>query len=189
METLTNREREVVALVAHGLSNDEIADAMVLSPATAKTHVSRAMIKLGARDRAQLVVFAYQTRLVTPRTAGARAINLAVPGLLVHQSCNKAVPRADLLITVSHGRQVRRDHARALLLDTEEHEYLRSLVVVAARRAPQPPAPPSRSVRGTVRLLLETVRPNPAYVLSRTRRARRQPGRRAAASRPGRPRR
>jgi DNA-binding NarL/FixJ family response regulator len=67
METLTNREREVVALVAHGLSNDEIAATMVLSPATAKTHVSRAMIKLGARDRAQLVVFAYQTGLVTPR--------------------------------------------------------------------------------------------------------------------------
>jgi DNA-binding NarL/FixJ family response regulator len=67
METLTNREREVVALVAHGLSNDEIAEAMVLSPATAKTHVSRAMIKLGARDRAQLVVFAYQAGLVTPR--------------------------------------------------------------------------------------------------------------------------
>jgi DNA-binding NarL/FixJ family response regulator len=70
MESLTNREREVVALVAHGLSNDEIAATMVLSPATAKTHVSRAMIKLGARDRAQLVVFAYQTGLVTPRTAG-----------------------------------------------------------------------------------------------------------------------
>ena len=67
MESLTNREREVVALVAHGLSNDEIAEAMVLSPATAKTHVSRAMIKLGARDRAQLVVFAYQTGLVTAR--------------------------------------------------------------------------------------------------------------------------
>jgi DNA-binding NarL/FixJ family response regulator len=57
MESLTNREREVVALVAHGLSNDEIAAAMVVSPTTAKTHVSRAMIKLGARDRAQLVVF------------------------------------------------------------------------------------------------------------------------------------
>jgi DNA-binding NarL/FixJ family response regulator len=69
METLTNREREVVALVAHGLSNDEIAESMVLSPATAKTHVSRAMIKLGARDRAQLVVFAYQAGLVIPRTA------------------------------------------------------------------------------------------------------------------------
>jgi DNA-binding NarL/FixJ family response regulator len=67
MEELTNREREVVALVAHGLSNDEIASAMVLSPATAKTHVSRAMIKLGARDRAQLVVFAYQAGLVSPR--------------------------------------------------------------------------------------------------------------------------
>jgi DNA-binding NarL/FixJ family response regulator len=70
MESLTNREREVVALVAHGLSNDEIAEAMVLSPATAKTHVSRAMTKLGARDRAQLVVFAYQTGLVSAREAG-----------------------------------------------------------------------------------------------------------------------
>jgi DNA-binding NarL/FixJ family response regulator len=69
METLTNRERETVALVAHGLSNDEIAESMVLSPATAKTHVSRAMIKLGARNRAELVVFAYQTGLVSPRSA------------------------------------------------------------------------------------------------------------------------
>jgi DNA-binding NarL/FixJ family response regulator len=69
MESLTNREREVVALVAHGLSNDEIAEAMVVSPATAKTQVSRSMIKLGARDRAQLVVFAYQAGLVTPRSA------------------------------------------------------------------------------------------------------------------------
>jgi DNA-binding NarL/FixJ family response regulator len=65
-DVLTNREREVVALVAHGLSNDEIAEQMVLSPMTAKTHVSRAMTKLGARDRAQLVVFAYQSGLVEP---------------------------------------------------------------------------------------------------------------------------
>jgi len=61
LDLLTNREREVVALVAHGLSNDEIAERMVLSPLTAKTHVSRAMTKLGARDRAQLVVLAYRT--------------------------------------------------------------------------------------------------------------------------------
>jgi DNA-binding NarL/FixJ family response regulator len=67
LDLLTNREREVVALVAHGLSNDEIAERMVLSPMTAKTHVSRAMTKLGARDRAQLVVFAYQAGLVAPR--------------------------------------------------------------------------------------------------------------------------
>lgn len=67
LSSLTNREREVVALVAHGLSNDEIAERMVLSPMTAKTHVSRAMTKLGARDRAQLVVFAYQSGLVVPR--------------------------------------------------------------------------------------------------------------------------
>jgi DNA-binding NarL/FixJ family response regulator len=63
---LTEREREVVALVAHGLSNHEIADRLVISPATAKTHVSRALSKLGARDRAQLVVAAYQSGLVRP---------------------------------------------------------------------------------------------------------------------------
>jgi DNA-binding NarL/FixJ family response regulator len=63
---LTEREREVVALVALGLSNDEIAARLVVSPATARTHVSRAMTKLHARDRAQLVVFAYQAGLATP---------------------------------------------------------------------------------------------------------------------------
>jgi DNA-binding NarL/FixJ family response regulator len=68
-ELLTNREREVVALAARGLSNDEIAEGMVISPATAKTHISRAMTKLHARDRAQLVVWAYESGLVTPRRA------------------------------------------------------------------------------------------------------------------------
>ncbi|MEU6410568.1 response regulator transcription factor [Microbispora sp. NPDC046933] len=67
LEELTNREREVVALVARGLTNEEIAAHMVISPFTAKTHVSRAMTKLGARDRAQLVVFAYESGLVVPR--------------------------------------------------------------------------------------------------------------------------
>ena len=57
---------EVVGLVALGLSNDEIAATLVISPATAKTHVSRAMMKVGARDRAQLVVLAYQSGLVVP---------------------------------------------------------------------------------------------------------------------------
>jgi len=61
LDRLTDREREVVSLVAEGLSNDEIGQRLVVSPATARTHVSRAMIKLGARDRAQLVVFAYQS--------------------------------------------------------------------------------------------------------------------------------
>ncbi|MEV7091431.1 response regulator transcription factor [Amycolatopsis sp. NPDC051045] len=61
---LTNREREAVALVARGLSNAEIAARMVISPLTAKTHVNRAMMKLHARDRAQLVVFAYESGLV-----------------------------------------------------------------------------------------------------------------------------
>ncbi|MFE7232264.1 response regulator [Streptomyces sp. NPDC002405] len=65
---LTNREREAVALVAQGLSNDQIADRMVISPMTAKTHVNRAMVKLGVRDRAQLVVLAYESGLVTPRS-------------------------------------------------------------------------------------------------------------------------
>ena len=63
--TLTEREREIVGLVGEGLNNDEIAERLVVSPATARTHVSRAMIKLGARDRAQLVVFAYQSGLAT----------------------------------------------------------------------------------------------------------------------------
>ena len=66
MAALTDRESEVVALVALGLTNDEIAAELVLSPATARTHVSHAMLKLGARDRAQLVVFAYQSGLVRP---------------------------------------------------------------------------------------------------------------------------
>jgi DNA-binding NarL/FixJ family response regulator len=67
LDELTPREREVVALVALGLSNDEIAERLVVSPATAKTHVSRAMVKLHARDRAKLVVFAYEVGLVMPR--------------------------------------------------------------------------------------------------------------------------
>ncbi|MCC9711479.1 response regulator transcription factor [Streptomyces sp. MNU76] len=69
LEALTSREREAVALAAHGLSNDEIADRLVISPATAKTHINRAMTKLHARDRAQLVVLAYESGLVTPRGA------------------------------------------------------------------------------------------------------------------------
>jgi DNA-binding NarL/FixJ family response regulator len=64
LEVLTKREREVMQLVAHGLSNDEIADRLYVSSATVKTHVNRAMTKLGARDRAQLVILAYETGLV-----------------------------------------------------------------------------------------------------------------------------
>jgi DNA-binding NarL/FixJ family response regulator len=67
LKELTNREREAVVLVAHGLSNDQIADRMVISPLTAKTHISRAMVKLHARDRAQLVVLAYESGLVSPQ--------------------------------------------------------------------------------------------------------------------------
>ncbi|MBO0828983.1 MAG: response regulator transcription factor [Streptosporangiales bacterium] len=66
LDALTEREREVVALVGEGLSNEEIAERLVLSPATAKTHVSRAMVKLAVRDRAQLVVLAYESGLVRP---------------------------------------------------------------------------------------------------------------------------
>lgn len=70
VDQLTEREREVVALVGEGLSNDEIAARLVVSPATAKTHVSRAMVKLGVRDRAQLVVYAYEAGLVRPGWLG-----------------------------------------------------------------------------------------------------------------------
>jgi DNA-binding NarL/FixJ family response regulator len=66
LERLTDREREVMSLAAEGLSNDEIAQRLFVSPATAKTHVSRAMVKLGARDRSQLVVMAYESGLVSP---------------------------------------------------------------------------------------------------------------------------
>lgn len=63
LQALTDRERQIITYVATGLSNDEIATQLVLSPATVKTHVNRAMVKVGARDRAQLVVFAHRTGL------------------------------------------------------------------------------------------------------------------------------
>ena len=68
--TFAMKKGEVVALVGEGLSNDEIAERLIVSPATAKTHVSRAMIKLGTRDRAQLVVLAYESGLVRPGWLG-----------------------------------------------------------------------------------------------------------------------
>ena len=78
LDELTPREREIVALVARGLSNPDIAERLVISPATSKTHVSRAMLKLHAHDRAQLVVLAYQTRLVEPRRTDDRSAPTAL---------------------------------------------------------------------------------------------------------------
>jgi DNA-binding NarL/FixJ family response regulator len=76
LRELTAREREVVALVARGLSNQQIAERLVLSPATAKTHVSRAMVKIHAGTRAKLVAFGYEAGLVVPR--GDNDVPLAV---------------------------------------------------------------------------------------------------------------
>jgi len=73
LDVLTDREREVLSLVAAGLTNDEIARELYLSPLTAKTHVSRILTKLGARDRAQLVVIAYESGLVSPGGGSSRA--------------------------------------------------------------------------------------------------------------------
>jgi DNA-binding NarL/FixJ family response regulator len=77
---LTNREREVVALAAHGLTNREIAQRLVITTATAKTHISRAMVKVHAHDRAQLVVLAYQTGLVVPSAAAAISARRSING-------------------------------------------------------------------------------------------------------------
>jgi len=70
LASLTEREREVLALVGRGASNLDVGAALYLSPATVKTHVNRAMMKLDARDRAQLVVIAYETGLVRPGDQG-----------------------------------------------------------------------------------------------------------------------
>ncbi|MEA2475331.1 MAG: hypothetical protein QOE06_3246 [Thermoleophilaceae bacterium] len=80
LEELTAREREVMSLVAYGLTNHEIAERLVVSPATAKTHVTRTMVKLHARDRAQLVALAYQTGLVAPGAPGLEFASNRIAG-------------------------------------------------------------------------------------------------------------
>jgi transcriptional regulator with XRE-family HTH domain len=96
------------------------------------------------------------------------------PGLRREELATLAGMSIDYYTRLERGKETRPSPAvvdalaRALRLDADEHEYLRSLAAQAARRAPQPPPAPSRSVRRTVSMLLETVRPNPAYVLSRT---------------------
>jgi DNA-binding NarL/FixJ family response regulator len=83
LEELTARELEVMALVAAGLSNDEIAQRLVVTPATAKTHVSRVMTKLRAHHRAQLVTLAYESGLVHPRRAAGAADSAAATSFAV----------------------------------------------------------------------------------------------------------
>ena len=92
VETLTDREREVVRLIAEGMSNAEIADQLSLSPLTVKTHANHAMTKVGARDRAQLVVMAYQTGLAR---SPARAKHVLPDGVAVRRARRNGGPRAN----------------------------------------------------------------------------------------------
>ena len=113
---------------------------------------------------------------VRPEDAGLSAGTGArrTPGLRREEIATLAGVSIDYYTRLERGRETRPSPsvvdalARALRLDGDEHEYLRSLAAQAARRAPVPPKPPSRAVRPTTRLLLETLRPNPAYVISRT---------------------
>jgi DNA-binding NarL/FixJ family response regulator len=91
---LTDREREVLALVGSGLSNEEIAGRLVVSPLTARTHVSRILTKTGARDRAQLVVLAYESRLIQPGGAARwpAAVRASARGVSLRASCRRADP-------------------------------------------------------------------------------------------------
>jgi len=104
-----------------------------------------------------------------PATASRRT-----PGLRREELATLAGMSIDYYTRLERGRETRPSPgvvdalARALLLDADERDFLRSLAAQAARRTPDPPRPPSRSVRGTARMLLEAVRPNPAYVVSRT---------------------
>jgi DNA-binding NarL/FixJ family response regulator len=94
LDELTAREREVMALVAAGLSNDQIAEHLVVARATARTHVSRALRKLRVRDRAQLVTLAYETSLVLPKkTAATRS------GILAAKSPPNPAPKLSLLLS------------------------------------------------------------------------------------------
>jgi DNA-binding NarL/FixJ family response regulator len=110
LSELTAREREITTLVGVGLSNEEIAAKLFISQATAKTHVNRAMMKVGARDRAQLVVFAYETGLVTPRRplAFPRALSRggehSSPSVAVRTPAGRSLVFPDLVVPEEQGR-------------------------------------------------------------------------------------
>jgi DNA-binding NarL/FixJ family response regulator len=104
LDVLTNREREVMVLVAAGLTNDEIAQRLVISPTTARTHVSRAMTKLGARDRAQLVVYAYETGLVAPGWNPWHPRNSGITSLGELTYDDGSTRPVECVLTVSAGR-------------------------------------------------------------------------------------
>ena len=151
LEELTKREREVMALVALGLSNDEIAEQLVVSPATAKTHVSRAMVKLHARDRAQLVVFAYQTGLVRPDGDAQRRRATVLGGHMISKRSISQELERQAVVHMESQHPARDDHRGLAPAALGAASIRTGSLLPAARRGAAGCAAPAGSLRPPAR--------------------------------------